>query len=57
MEFTPLGNASSPFSRSITGVKLLVKVVGSSTIDAGSIPGTSQLSQKSGVGQEIYIYN
>ena len=30
---------------------LLVKVVGSSAVDPGSIPGTSQLRQKCVVGQ------
>ena len=32
---------------------LLVKVVGSSVVDHGSIPGSLQLRQKSVVGQEI----
>ena len=34
---------------------LLVKVAGSCAIDQGSIPGSLQLRQKSGVGQEIEI--
>ena len=32
---------------------LLVKVVGSSAVDTGSIPDSSKLRQKSVVGQEI----
>ena len=32
---------------------LLVKVVGSSVVDPDSIPGSPQLRQKSGIGQEI----
>ena len=32
---------------------LLVKVVGSSSVDPGSIPGSLELRQKSVVGQEI----
>ena len=32
---------------------LLVKVAGSSAVEAGLIPGSSQLRQKSVVGQEI----
>ena len=34
---------------------VMVKVVVSSSVDPGSIPGSSQLRQKSGVGQEIVI--
>ena len=34
-------------------VKVAVTVAGSSAVDAGSIPGSSQLRQKSVVGQEI----
>ena len=33
--------------------KLLVKVVGSYKVDQDSIPGSSQLRQKSGIEQEI----
>ena len=36
---------------------LLVKVVGSYTIDPGSIPGSLKLRQKSVVGQELEIFN
>ena len=32
---------------------LLVKVVGSFAVDPGLIPGSSQLRQESGAGQEI----
>ena len=32
---------------------LLLKVVGSSVVDPGSIPGVSKLRQKSVIGQEI----
>ena len=61
MEFQPLGNESSPFCRTkwfhmhikIAFFHISVKVVGGSAVDPGLIPGSLQLRQKSGVGQEI----